>query len=78
VIARLLSWWHRNDHLARHATHAAIRQEMELHPAERGDHHDTDLPLVSASRPTAVPHVRPARVPEARHRRTYQASWQAR
>ena len=77
MIARLLSWWHRNDHLARHATHAAIRQEMELHPAERGEHHD-NLPVVPPTRAARVQDVRSPGLPEARLCRTYQTPWSAR
>lgn len=78
MIARLLAWWHRNDHLAHHATQAAIRQEMELHPAEKGDHHDIDLPLVPTSRPAAMQDVRTLRVPPTRDRSAYQTTWPTR
>lgn len=62
MIARLLSWWRHDDHMARHATQAAIRFEMELHPAERGEHHD-NLPVVPPARAARVSDVRPARLP---------------
>ena len=66
--------------LARHARLVAIRQEMDLHPVEKGEHldPDRDLPLVPQARPAGVPDVRPARLPALRLRRTYQAPWTAR
>lgn len=66
--------------LARHARLVAIRQEMDLHPVEKGEHldPDRDLPLVPQARPAGVPDVQEARVPEARLCRTYQTPWSAR
>jgi len=77
VIARLLSWWRRDDRMARHATHAAIRAEMGLHPVEKGEHHD-NVPVVPPARAARVSDVRPARLPALRLRRSYQAPWPAR
>lgn len=73
MIRRLLAWLHHDPRMARHATLAAIRQESELHPAEKGDHHDRDLPVVSTARPARVPPVWAPRLPQARYRDPYQA-----
>lgn len=34
---RLLAWWEYDEVLAVHARRAYIRQQMDQHPAERGD-----------------------------------------
>lgn len=78
MIARLLSWWRHDPRLARHATLEAIRQEAALHPAEKGDHHGPDVPVLPAPGSREVSVLRPTRVPEARLRRAYQAPWPAR
>jgi hypothetical protein len=46
VIARLIAWWKRNPRLARHATLAAIRQEMMMHPVDKGEHWRDDTTRV--------------------------------
>lgn len=64
MIGRLLSWWRRDPHLARRATLAAIRQSMDLHPVEKGDHwRDRPMPLLQAPRRAEVPFLLDAGVP---------------
>jgi len=38
VIHRLIAWWKRDLRMARRATEAAIRQEMDTHPVDKGEY----------------------------------------
>ena len=35
---RLTTWWEHDEHMARHAMREWLRQQADLHPAERGEH----------------------------------------
>ena len=37
-VARLIAWWEQDEPMAEHARRVWIRQQMEKHPAERGEH----------------------------------------